>query len=732
MAERFWNRIALQPQSLNPRSRSTIRRSFATYAGLLLILVWAYALWYITEDHERTVALAGEQLRAVAGSLNAQMEAMLGDGLGSARSAFNNLRDSGELDALPVDFVIAQLRDEVTGNYIRALFVGSPKRTIVGGGGVAEHTEGIPPWLKEVPRDGQTIVAPPISDPSRPARSVISLARGVTNERHELNWVGMWFDVEELLSRYRTIDIDRGNISIVRADGWLLTGTATAGRAAPALTDLRDTELFARIRALPSDRSYVLDGISALDGKRKLFAIAKAGDNVPLILVVSRHYQAIIAPWKRNAITVAWLALGSSVLLITMTVLLYRFVHEINRRESQFQKLFENSLASVLLFKDGCIVEKNGRAGKTFGVPANQTLRGRMFEEISADIQADGTPSAQAFAEHRETLRREGGAVFRWQFKRADSGEPFEAEVNISTIKVVDDDVMLAMVRDISEQEAAKRGLREMNLQLEARVAQRTEALQRANAQLAATNRALEEFTASASHDLRSPLSAISGQAGLLELTLGEQLGNAGRERLTRIQRAVKRASDVIEGLLSLARITRQELHEQSVSLSELARTMIDELQELEPQRDADIYIQPDMVVHADRRLMTSLIGNLTSNAWKYSGKCPRVWIRFERMQRGDDVVYCVADRGAGFSMEHAAGLFQAFRRMHSDQEFSGTGLGLATVERIIIRYGGKIWAEAEPNDGARFFFTLPNAQASNVPADAGHRRAGSEAINPN
>lgn len=722
MPEKFWSRIALRPQALNPRVRSTIRRSFFAYAGLLLLMGWAYALWYISEDHKRTVSLAGEQLRAVAASLSAQMEALLGDGLGSAESAYNDIRGRGEFARVPTDEITEHLRHEVTGNYIRALFIGNPERTVVAGSGFEEQILGVPPWLSEIPDALRTVVSVPIADPWQAGRNVIPFARGIRAENGQLGWVGMWLDLEGLLDRYGTVALGRGVISILRADGWLLTGTMAPGRPAPPVADIGSTELFDRIRALPSG-AHVLDGVSAVDHKRKLFAVAKPGEGVPLSLVVSREYRAIIAPWKRNTSTVLWLALGSSALLIVMTVLLYRFLEEINRREGQIQKLFENSLASILLLKDGRIVEKNSQTRKMFRVPASETLHNRTFEEISADVQPDGTPIAQAMGRLRETLNREGGAIFQWLFKRADTGEAFEADVNVATIQVADDLITLAMVHDISEQESAKRELREMNLQLEARVARRTAELQRANAQLAASNRALEEFTASASHDLRSPLSSISGQAGLLELTFGEQLGSRGKERLARIQQAVRRASDVIGGLLSLARITRQELRAECVNLSELAQAVIEELCEADPNRDVDVCIQPGMTVHADRGLMTSLVGNLITNAWKYSGERPKVWISFHQVQQGDNVVFCVADRGAGFSMEHASRLFQAFRRLHAEEEFSGIGLGLATVARIVTRYGGTIRAEAEPDVGAKFFFTLPNARHPGMPPAANRHR---------
>jgi len=412
MTDRFWRRIALQPQALNPRLRSKVRRSFLAYAGLLLLIGWAYALWYVYEDRLRTVAVANEQLLAVANSLVIQMEATLADGLGSAESALTHLRNSGTPSQMPASLVQARLRKEVTGDYIRALFVGSPERTVVAGrAGIEAESQGIPTWLPRVPRAGQTVVGTPMPDPLREGHTLIPIAQAETGGTQEPTWLGMWFDVSELLDRYQSIGIDRGAISILASDGWLLAGTAVDGRS-PALTDVRTTELFRRISLLSPGQAQVMDGVSAVDGKRKLFSVAKVGENSPLILAVSREYQAIVAPWRRNSITVLWLSLGSSALLIAMTVLLYRSLHEIHRRESQFQKLFENSLASILLMKEGRIVEKNARAMQGFQVPESKTLIGRRFEEISAEVQEDGTPSAVAIARLYEELKREGGRSF--------------------------------------------------------------------------------------------------------------------------------------------------------------------------------------------------------------------------------------------------------------------------------------------------------------------------------
>jgi signal transduction histidine kinase len=710
MAQTFWDRIALEPQRLDPRVRSTIRRSFFAYAASLLVVGWALAIWFIVGDRQRTIEGAGNQLRTVATSLNSQLDAMLGAGLGSAESVLNDFRKAGGLATASADEIGAKLSDQVTGNYIRALFLGDQRRTVVAGSTFVEQYEGVPYWLSPQPGPRQTTVVSPMQDPTRKTHRVIAVVRGAGDAE---GWLGIWLDVEELLDRFGMLGIEGGQISMIRADGWLLTGTSSLGRPAPPVTDLGGTDVFERIRTLPADAAYVLEGVSAIDGKRKLFAVAKAGDGVPLDLAVTQEYDTILAPWRRSAMMVLWLSLGTSAVLIVMTALLYRFMEEINRRETQFHKLFENSLASILLFKQGVIVEHNSQALQTFRIPPDGTLHGLRVPDISPEVQPNGMNTPEAVVYYEEMLRREGGATFQWLFKRVDTGEPFEGEVNLSTIPIAGDAVMLAIVRVISEQEAARRALRDLNVELEMRVARRTAQLQQANAQLAATNRALEEFAASASHDLRSPLSTISGQAGLLELSASDRFDAKEKERLLRIQTAVARASVVVEGLLSLARITRQELQTEAVDLSQVARSAVEALREADPLRPVEVHIEPNMIVLADRGLMTSLVDNLINNAWKYSAKRAQVWIRFDRRRRGDKIVYCIADRGAGFDMQYAERLFQAFRRLHSPEEFEGSGIGLATVARIVHRYGGEIWAEAELDVGASFYFTLPNAELS-------------------
>ncbi len=231
-----------------------------------------------------------------------------------------------------------------------------------------------------------------------------------------------------------------------------------------------------------------------------------------------------------------------------------------------------------------------------------------------------------------------------------------------------------------------------------------------ANESLARANRELEAFTASVSHDLRSPLTTIAGQAGLLELALGEDATVERKRRLQRIQGSVKQMSELIEALLVLSRISRHTLHRESVDISTLAEEIVADLRQHEPACDVEITIQPGMHAYGDRRLIGNLLANLIGNAWKFTAKTPQARIKLGQTHASPMTTLYVRDNGAGFDMAYEQKLFKPFQRLHGPAEFPGSGVGLATVARIVERHGGRIWAESRPNHGAVFYLTLPTA----------------------
>ena len=243
--------------------------------------------------------------------------------------------------------------------------------------------------------------------------------------------------------------------------------------------------------------------------------------------------------------------------------------------------------------------------------------------------------------------------------------------------------------------------LRQLNIELEQRVAERTR-------QLVAANEELEAFNYSVAHDLRSPLRGISGFSLVLSNKYHGQLDATARGWLERINRASQHMGRLIDDMLQLAKVSRSTLKLEQVDLSKLAENIADELKKTKPERQARFVIQPGLSAQADPGLLRIVMDNLLGNAWKFTGKKPAAEIEFGTRDIGGQRAFIVRDNGEGFNMEHANQLFGAFQRLHATSEFEGTGIGLATVQRIIHRHHGKVWAEAKEGAGATFYFTLP------------------------
>ena len=254
--------------------------------------------------------------------------------------------------------------------------------------------------------------------------------------------------------------------------------------------------------------------------------------------------------------------------------------------------------------------------------------------------------------------------------------------------------------------ETAFRGYMEAN----GKLAAQNRALAAAKAVTEVSNRELEAFSYSVAHDLRSPLRSVDGFCQILEEDYAALLDETGRDHLGRVRRAAQHMAMLIDDLLRLARITQGELSCSNVNLSLIAAHIRDALRDGAPGRSAEFTIAPDVIVAGDRRLLRVVLENLLSNAWKFTATRPSAHIEFGSEKANGQTVVFVRDNGVGFDMAHAAKLFGAFQRLHSVREFPGTGIGLATVQRILNKHGGRIWAESEPGKGATFRFVLPAA----------------------
>jgi PAS domain S-box-containing protein len=341
--------------------------------------------------------------------------------------------------------------------------------------------------------------------------------------------------------------------------------------------------------------------------------------------------------------------------------------------------------AIFMLDPDGRVATWNAGAERIKGYKAQEII-GQHFSVFypREDVER-GKPDLEL------NVATEEGRVEDEGWRLRNDGSRFWADVVITALR--DESGRLRgfgkVTRDMTERRHAK------------------EAMEIHNAQLEAANQELQAFSYSVSHDLRAPLRSIDGfSLALLEDYEGK-LDSQGKEYLQRIRAATTRMGQLIDGMLSLARISRAEMVRESVDLSPLARDIALELQSSDPARRATFAIASTLPVQGDRRLLRAVLENLLANAWKFSSAKPESHIQVGTTQNGGETIHFVRDNGAGFDMQHADKLFGVFQRLHRDSEFAGNGVGLATVQRIIRRHGGRIWADAVPGQGATFYFVL-------------------------
>jgi len=253
---------------------------------------------------------------------------------------------------------------------------------------------------------------------------------------------------------------------------------------------------------------------------------------------------------------------------------------------------------------------------------------------------------------------------------------------------------------DLTERKFAEKAIKRLNLELERRVAERT-------SQLSAALNELESFSYSVSHDLRAPLRAIEGYSAILGSDYGDNLDDEAKELLRRVRAAVHRMGQLIDDLLTLSRVSRKALERRPVDLTTLALVICEELRQQDPARPVRVDIAPGLCVEGDPSLMRTVLENLLGNAWKFTGRVAMPEIRFEATRHAGVDAFVIRDNGAGFDMRYRDNLFRPFQRLHSDREFPGTGIGLATVARIVRRHGGEVWAEGEVGKGASLYFSI-------------------------
>jgi PAS domain S-box-containing protein len=410
--------------------------------------------------------------------------------------------------------------------------------------------------------------------------------------------------------------------------------------------------------------------------------------------LLTQRIEKVGASSRRTRILIVF---GNIIAFLSLFISALVIFQEMNRRHEAERSLIHNEerfrlmvsgvkdYAILMLDPEGNVASWNVGAERTKGYTSEEIL-GKHFSIFHEpeDVKAGKPDRLLKIAEEEGRTEDEG-----WRVRK--DGSRFWANVIVTALR--DENGTLRgfskVTRDMTERRRAEQALESHNIQL------------------AAANKELQAFSYSVSHDLRAPLRSIDGFSLALLEDYEAKLDSEGKNYLQRIRAATVRMGQLIDGMLNLARISRAGLVREEVDLSRLAREIVSELENSEPERKATFEISPALPVRGDRLLLRVVLENLLNNAWKFTSHTANACISVGSSANGSQPVHFVRDNGAGFDMQYASKLFGVFQRLHRDSEFPGNGVGLATVQRIIHRHGGRIWAEGSLGGGATFYFVL-------------------------
>ncbi|MBN1191120.1 MAG: PAS domain S-box protein [Dehalococcoidales bacterium] len=439
-------------------------------------------------------------------------------------------------------------------------------------------------------------------------------------------------------------------------------------------------------------------------GSKVLSAIAPVPGS-PWYLVSKIDSNEIFSMWNLGGT----LTIGSTlvVLIIILIIvaffwqrkqhMLYQAIAQENTKRKTLLNPFEYLVKyanDIILICDeqGKIVQVNDRALEIYGYKRAEFLGSTLASLVAPE-------NLNSFQVLLNKMRETGSATAESLHKRKD-GTSVPVEVSARYFQIEEKIYLQAIIRDITDRRAREEEINKLNASLEERVRERTSQLENANKEL-------ESFAYSVSHDLRAPLRGIDSWSQVLVEDYKDKLGEKGFGILNRIRAETQRMGQLIEDLLRFSRDTRSEIKWQDVDMTALVTTITTRLQQANPVRKIEFVIQQGLTSKGDPHLLEIALTNLLDNAVKFTANIPQAHILFGEVYRQNKRTFFVRDNGVGFDMEYANKLFKVFQRLHKSSQYPGTGIGLATVQRIISRHSGQVWAESKVNEGASFYFTL-------------------------